>query len=292
MLLRNIYYFISEAIKGLFRNGWMSLASIGVVAIALLIFGIFVLLNMNVEHWSGTLLEQIEIVVFIDDDASALERRNLKNSLDEHELIREADYVTKEVALEELKDMLGPEYVEGIEENPLQDSYIIRVWKPEMVSALIKDLEKISAIEDIVCHQEMVEKLTKFTRALQYAALTLMILLAVTATFLISHSIRMTVMLRSEEIMIMKYVGATDSFIRLPFVFEGLFLGLLGTIIPLICLYFGYQLLLEGIETELAFLPMVPFHTAMNEVARLVFPMGIGLGIVGSVLSIRRYLKV
>ncbi|MFY9115191.1 MAG: permease-like cell division protein FtsX [Dethiobacteria bacterium] len=292
MLLRNIYYFVSEAVRGLFKNGWMSLASIGVVAIALLIFGIFVLLNINVDYWSDTLRDQIEIVVFIGDDASVLERRNLKNNLDNHKSIRETEYVTKEVALEELKDMLGPEYVEGIEENPLQDSYIIRVWEPEMVFELMEDLKKFPAIEDVICHQEMVEKLTKFTRALQYAALSLMILLAITATFLISHSIRMTVMLRSEEIMIMKYVGATDSFIRLPFIFEGLFLGLLGTIIPLICLYFGYHALLEGVEAELAFLPMVSFGTAMNDIVKLIFPMGIGLGIVGSILSISRYLKV
>ncbi len=291
MLFKNIVYFIAEAFRGLFKNGWMSVASIGVVAITLLIFGIFVLLNINVEHWAGTLRDQIEIVLFIDDDATEATRRDLRIYLDNHEAIKDIGFVSKEEALEDLKDTIGPESMAGIE-NPLRDSYVIGVWDPQTVLSLVEELEGLPATGEVICHQEIVETLTRFTRAMRIAALTLMVLLAITATFLISHSIRMTVMLRSKEIMIMKYVGAKDSFIRMPFLFEGLLLGFIGTLVPLICIYYGYLSLLNIVGLELAFLPMVPFNEAIGESIRLIVPMGIGLGVVGSLVSIGRYLKV
>ncbi len=314
MLLRNFAFFILEAGRGLFKNGWMSLASIGVVSIALFIFGVFVLLSMNLDRWSEELLEQIEIVVFIEDEATVQEKRDLLSLIENHEHVREVEFVSKEEAFQELEDILGPEALEGYEPdsfqdmedngggevaggydpefNPLRDSYIIRAWEPEQVFVLIDELEKFPAVGEVVCHKEVVEKLTSFTWALQFAALILIILLAVAATFFISHTIRLTVMLRSKEIMIMKYVGATDSFIRLPFLFEGLFLGVLGSLIPMILLYYGYSSLLGVVEVELAFLPMVPFEEAMEGVARLLLPLGVGLGVVGSIFSISRYLKV
>ncbi len=294
MLFRNFAFFITEAGRGLFKNGWMSVASIGVVAIALLIFGIFVLLNMNVDLWTEELREQIEIVAFIEDEATASERRNLSDLIAEHEDVREVEYVSKGEAFEELQEMLGEGALEGYEpeENPLRDSYVIRVIEPEMVFGMIDELEELSAVGEVICHKEIVEGLTNFTQAMQVAALTLMILLAVTATFLIAHTIRLTVMLRSEEIMIMKYVGATDSFIRLPFLFEGLFLGIIGTLIPLVCIYFGYGAVIDIIGVELAFLPMVSFNEAIAGTASLIVPLGIGLGVIGSLFSIGKYLRV
>jgi len=294
VLFRNFAFFIAEAGRGLFKNGWMSLASIGVVAIALLIFGIFVLLNMNVELWTEELREQIEIVAFIEDDAAASERRDLSDLIAQHDDVREVEFVSKGEAFEDLKEMLGEGALEGYEpeENPLRDSYVIRVIEPEMVFGLIDELEELPAVGDVICHKEIVKGLTNFTQALQSAALALMLLLAITATFLIAHTIRLTVMLRSKEIMIMKYVGATDTFIRLPFLFEGLFLGIIGTVIPLACIYYGYGAMIELIGMDLAFLPVVPFNEAITGTASLIVPLGIGLGVVGSLFSIGKYLKV
>ena len=294
MLFRNLLFFLSEALRGLFKNGWMSLASIGVVAIALLIFGIFVLLNMNVERWSSELRDQIEIVAFVEEEASTLQRENLREFIAEHPHVVEAEFISRYEAFEDLKETLGEQAVEGYGQdfNPLRDSFVIRAEEPEMVFGLLEDLEEQEAVAETESHKEVVDQLTSFTNAMQTAAMTLMILLAITATFLIAHTIRLTVMLRSKEIMIMKYVGASNSFIRLPFLFEGLFLGLLGTVIPLICLYFGYSSLLEVVDVELAFMPMVPFEEAIQGAIRMIIPMGIGLGVIGSIFSIGRYLRV
>ena len=292
MVFRNFFFFIGEAFRGLFKNGWMSLASIGVVAVALLIFGIFVLLNLNVDFWSGELRDQIEIVLFVDEDAPEISLNDLRGYLEIHSNIKELTFVSKEEALEDLKEVLGADYMEGIEVNPLRDSYVISVWEPEEVLTLIGDLESLPAVGEVICHQDVVETLTLFTRALRFAALALMVLLAATATFLISHNIRMTVMLRRKEIMIMKYVGATDSFIRMPFIFEGLLLGALGTLLPLIAIYYGYASLVEIVESELAFLPMVSFEVAMEQSFLYILPLGIALGVLGSVFSIGKYLKV
>lgn len=293
VIFRNLFYFIAEAWRGLFRNGWMSVASVGVVAVTLLILGIFVLLHINVGVWTESLKEQIEIVIFVNEDASGTDQRNLRNMLNRHDFVKDITFVSREEAFKRLQRDLGP-ILEGYDpsRNPLRDSYEIRTYEPEMAIELQAMIKDHPGVGDIRSDRDIIEKMTSFTRALQIAALSLMVLLAITATFLISHSIRMTVMLRSKEIMIMKYVGAADTFIRLPFLLEGMFLGALGTVLPLVGIYAGYYYLLDLALVAVPFLPMASLDMAFMGVVQFIIPLGMGLGILGSILSIGRYLQV
>lgn len=298
MFFRNMIFFIAESWKNLFRNGWMSIASIGVVAVTLFILSVFVLVNLNVHHITEEVKDDIEIALYIDEEAGGEERNQLLEKLRNHPDIAEFEFISKEEGLERLREQMGEEagLLEGYdnpEENPLRDSYEISTSIPEQVPQVAWELETYPAVGSVEYGSEVVENLFSFTRVLQITVMGLMVALALTATFLISHTIRLTMMLRKREIMIMKYVGATNWFIRWPFLFEGFNLGVLGTVLPLAGIYFGYQSVLEWIEGNLPFIPpLVSHEAAMWEVCHVVVPLGVVLGILGSAISIGRYLKV
>jgi len=298
VFFRNMIFFIAESWKNLFRNGWMSIASIGVVAVTLFILSVFVLVNLNVHHITEEVKDDIEIALYIDEEAGGEERNQLLEKLRNHPDIAEFEFISKEEGLERLREQMGEEagLLEGYdnpEENPLRDSYEISTSIPEQVPQVAGELETYPAVGSVEYGSEVVENLFSFTRVLQITVMALMVALALTATFLISHTIRLTMMLRKREIMIMKYVGATNWFIRWPFLFEGFNLGVLGTVLPLAGIYFGYQSVLEWIEGNLPFIPpLVSHEAAMWEVSHVVVPLGVVLGILGSAISIGRYLKV
>lgn len=298
MLFKNMLFFMAESWKGLFRNGWMSLASIGVVAVTLFLLSVFVLLNVNVQHWTETIKDDVEIVVHVEEEASSSELDSLREKLHAHQSIEEVEFIPKEEALDRLEGQLGDQadLLEGYdnpEDNPLRDSFEVRTEIPEEVPRVAEELEGYPGAAEVFYGEDVVENLFAFTRVLQWTMVGLMGALAITATFLISHTIRLTVMLRKREIMIMKYVGATNWFIRWPFLLEGINLGVLGTIIPILAVHFGYHYAQDWVEANLLFLPsMVPPLEALHQVAVLVVPLGMVLGVLGSVISIGRYLRV
>jgi len=296
--IKNIPFFILESWKGLFRNGWMSLASVAVVAITLFMLSVFVLITLNVQHWAEVIKDEVEIVLYIDENATSSEEASLQEKLDEHQEVSSYNYVSRDEALQRLETQLGSrgDLLSGYDnprENPLRDSYEVRTEIPEQVPQVAEEIAQYPAVAEIFYGEDVVENLFSATRVLQIAMMALMGALAVTATFLISHTIRLTVMLRRKEIMIMKYVGATNWFIRWPFLLEGFNLGLLGTVFPMVGIYFGYYQVQEWFESHMQFMPsMVSMPEAFIDVAMLVVPLGMVLGILGSTVSIGKYLKV
>lgn len=295
MPFNGIFYAWGEAFKSLYRNKWMSIASIGVVVATLLMLGTFMMVSLNINHITNMVKEQVEIVVYIDDEATLQERDELRSMLVNHSSLAEVRFVSKEEALERLKDQVANivEGYETAEQNPLPDSFEIKTLIPESVAAVARDLEGYPGVSSVYYGKGVVENLFTVTRALQMVGLILMGLLAVTAVFLISHTIRLTVYLRSREIMIMKYVGATNWFIRWPFVLEGLAMGLLGAALPLVALYFIYQSAVDWVfSNNLFFLSLIPVSLMMIELAKYLVPLGTGLGALGSIFSMGRFLRV
>lgn len=295
MLFNGFLYAWGEAFKSLYRNRWMSIASVGVVVVTLLMLGAFMMISLNITNITDTVKGQVEIVVYVDDAASLEQQKQLQARLNTHSDLAEVRFVSREEALARLQGQLG-DLLEGYdvnEENPLPDSYEIRTVVPESVADIARDLEGYPAVASVFYGQGVVENLFNVTRGLQLMALSLMALLAVTAVFLIAHTIKLTVYIRSREIMIMKYVGATNWFIRWPFVLEGLTLGLLGAVLPLVALYYIYQLSVDWVvANNLLFLSLIPASALMLELAKYLVPLGTGLGILGSSFSMGRFLKV
>ncbi|HHT46952.1 MAG TPA: ABC transporter permease [Firmicutes bacterium] len=297
MRVRSLCYFLGEALKSILRNGWMSIASIGVVAITLLILGSFMIISFNVNLFTQDVKEQVQIVLYIDEAAGEETRLELERRLVSHPKLQEMRFVSKEEAMERLKRKMGDQaYLldgyEGEEDNPLRDSYELRTIVPEDITAVAKEIENYPGVGYVDYGSGIVEPLFQFTGLIRLIGLAFMVGLGVTAVFLIAHTIRLTVYIRRKEIMIMKYVGATDWFIRWPFIFEGSFLGMIGAIIPVLIIYYGYQAAVFWIQSNIHFIPMMPPQDVTTEIIKLLLPLGIGLGMLGSVISVRRFLKV
>ncbi len=297
MPIRSLFYFWKEALKSIFHHGWMSIASIAVVAITLLILGSFMVINYNVAILTEDIKEQVQIVLYIDEGAGAEEVNELQALLISHPQMEEVRYVSKEEAMERLKDQLGERafLLDGYEEedkNPLRDSYELRTNIPEEVAVIAEEIENYPAVGYLDYGSGVVEPLFQFTGIVRWVGLAFMSGLALTAVFLIAHTIRLTVFIRRKEIMIMKYVGATDWFIRWPFIFEGLLLGLFGALIPVAIIYYAYEIAFLWMETNVYFVNLIPTEEIMAEIMQVLIPLGVVLGVLGSSISVRRFLKV
>lgn len=297
MHIRSLLYFLGEALKSIVRNGWMSIASVGVVSITLLLLGSFMVISFNVALVTQDIKEQIQIVLYLDEACDEETRLELQRMLALHPQMEEVRYVSKDEAMQRLKKQLGDRayLLEGIdtgEENPLRDSYELKTKIPEDIPLVAEEIANYPGVGYLDYGQGVVEPLFQFTGIMRWIGLMFMAGLALTAIFLIAHTIRLTVYIRRKEIMIMKYVGATDWFIRWPFIFEGLILGLVGAVIPLIVIYYGYQAAVIWLQSNIYFIPLIPTENIMKEITRVIIPLGVVLGVLGSSISVRRFLKV
>lgn len=297
MRLSSLLYFISETLRSLYRNIWINMASIGVVTMTLLMLGTLITISMNINYLTESVKQQVEIVLYVKDEATVAERQALRQMLSANRDLAEVRFVSREEALVRLKEQFGErgEFLEGYsaaDHNPLRDSYEIRTVVAESVAEVAARLGRYPGVAEVFYGQGYVERLFATTRAIQIVGLVLMGALAATAVFLISHSIRLAVLLRRREIMIMKYVGATNWFIRWPFVLEGLLLGSLGALLPLLGLHYIYGASLAWVEANLYFIEMIASPAMMEELVKYLLPLGVGLGALGSLFSMGRYLRV
>ncbi|UNC90775.1 permease-like cell division protein FtsX [Candidatus Contubernalis alkaliaceticus] len=290
-------YFILEALRSIFRNTWMSLASVGVVIITLFLLGSFMLLNYNIDFLSSDIKSQIEVVVVLDEDLPRTQVDQLHTKIKGFEGIQEVTFVSREEALERLRIQMGEQshLLEGYENqgnNPLWDSFEVKTVVPEDVPKLAGEIEGLSGVVRVDYGSEVLEKLFSITRILNWVGVAFMIGLAVSATFLIANTIKLTVFTRKQEITIMKTVGATDWFIRWPFVIEGLVLGVIGSLVPVVGLFYGYRYIVEWVAINIPFLSLMPVMDVFNFLLQTLFILGIGLGVLGSSFSLRKFLKV
>lgn len=299
MKFRNASYYVKEAAIGIWRNRLMSLASVIVVILTLLILGAFTLINLNIQAISDGIKDQVEIVAYlkeeVDSEPSLTQLRAQLLALDG---VQQVTFVSKDDALERLRERLGDQagIIAGLERNPLPASFEIRPQDAEVTSVLADKIARLSGVESVDYGQQIVEQLLSFSRGIQIFGYIVIAFLGVVSLFLISNTIKLTVYSRRRQIGIMKYVGATDWFIRWPFIMEGIFLGLLGALITYLLLFYGYTFLYFRSSTWLyqnfLSVQMVVPEVAGKELLRFLFIFGAGIGAVGSAVSVRRFLKV
>lgn len=293
---RTWIYFIAEAAKSVFRNWWMSLASIAVVMVTLFILGSFILLNYNLNHLSSEIKSQVEIIAFVEDGLSPVDLDTLRVRIISYPEAVEVRHVTREEAFQRLKEQMGRQgyLLEGYgdeENNPLRDSFEVRTREPEQVPVLAGRISRLAGIDRVDFGSEVVDRLFSVTRIINWVGFAFMLALGATALFLIANTIKLTVFSRNQEIMIMKSVGATDWFIRWPFIIEGLALGLVGCMVPLVALYYGYQAVQEWVHLNVPFVGMVSPNIVFEDLLKIFLVMGAGLGALGSSFSIRKFLR-
>ncbi|MBQ1416255.1 MAG: permease-like cell division protein FtsX, partial [Selenomonas sp.] len=269
MKLRTGEYFIQEVFRSLRRNNWMSFASIGTVAVSLFVLGVFLILVLNMNRMASTLESQVQISVYLEEDLSRQQRIDLQSNIEKMQGIDTVKFVDKDEAKARLSERLGDQkyLLEALgDKNPLPDAFELTVAQPDMVETAAKAIERMDGVESAKYGQDVVEHLFDITRLMRIFGLVLMLLLAGATIFIISNTIRLTVFARRKEIAIMKYVGATDWFIRWPFLMEGIVLGCIGGILSAIALRSFYAAMADKIYSTLAFFPLMPQYPFMNYV--------------------------
>ncbi|WP_334072118.1 MULTISPECIES: permease-like cell division protein FtsX [Paenibacillus] len=295
---------LREGAKNVFRNGWMSVASITSIIVSLFILGVFIMLVLNVNSFADAADSQVEISAYLNPDVDQATREKLQNDIGLMTEVSRVTLIPKAEGLKDFKKKMGNEMkdlLEGYDDktNPIPDTLKIEVVEPTTVPYVAS---KISALSDqypndpiykVRYGQGTIEKLFKITKAIRNIGFAFVGGLALMAMFLISNTIRVTILARRREIGIMKLVGATNMFIRWPFFVEGALIGFVGSAITIVLLFFGYNQLVDSVKADitLAF-RLIPIGEIGLQVGGLLLGLGLLIGIWGSTMSIRKFLKV
>ncbi len=292
---RSLWRGFGEALSGVVSNSVMSVASISTVALTLLVLAGFLLAAVNLSHVAGVIESQIQLRVYLDANAAEEDVRQLEAQIAGQPGVVGYRYVSKEEALERLRGYLGEDQdlLEGVEElNPLPASFEISVLRPDLVERVAYELQGRPGVDKVSYSAEVVRRLLEVTNVLRLGGMTLALLLTGVTVFLIANTIRITVFARREEIAIMKLVGATDWYIRWPFLLEGVLLGLAGAAVAALAIAFTYRWLLDMFYDRLPFLPLVTPQPLLQKLSLVLLGLGALVGVVGSQISVRRLLQV
>lgn len=305
MKARTLIRHIREGIRGIFRNGWMSFASISSIFVSLCILSVFVLLALNLNKLADQLESTVEIRVFLQLDVSKDQISSLKTKILSIPEVKEVKFSSAQQNLEDMSRMLGDDGKQLLQDykgadNPMPASFDVTVSDPQTVATAASEIAALGSTQEpspflqVKYGQGTVETLFKVTNTVRNIGLILVAGLAITAMFLIATTIKTTIISRQREIGIMKLVGATNAFIRWPFFVEGALIGFVASALTAAVVLLGYRELIIQSEFEMGLLSikLVSFQEAAPIIACLSVGLGTFLGVWGSVLSVRRYLKV
>ena len=288
-------YYVREGLSSVFVHGFTSLAAMLVIAACLMITGTVALVAYNLDLQIRELEGQSEIVVYIDEAVSRDNALELGKKIRALDNVKTAEFVTKEQLFEEYLDSLGEDaYVmeELRNDNPLRASYQITMDDVSLHADTVKALENINGVAASSSMQEVSERLIQIRQVVNLISYTMVALLGGVSVFIIANTVKLAMFARKEEIAIMKMVGATNHFIRAPFVVEGMFLGLSAATLAFFVLWGVYAYVSAQLAEGTAILTMVAFAAVWKEVLAIMLGAGLLLGVGGSVITIRRFLKV
>lgn len=296
MKINNLGYLLKEGVKGIFLHGFMSFAAVCVTVACLLIVGSFSCLVYNVNILVEDLNKTNEVLAYIDSELSEAEARSISTHLTGIENIHQAEFITREQALEDfIADHNGDEAFTGIEADVLRHRYRIILEDNSLMEQTVAELAKIPGVVNINAPLELAEGFSTIQNILEVASVAVIAVLLVVSLLIISNTVKLSMYDRQNEIAIMKMVGATNGFIRLPFVVEGFILGMVGAGAALGLLWALYDTLLDRMNTmdTLKLFSFQPFQGELLTFMVIVFgAAGLFVGIVGSWTSIRKFLDV
>lgn len=296
MRLRTWGHIWREALLGIVRHGLMSLASVTTVAICLTVLAAILLVAVNLQHMATEAESQVEVTAYVGNDFNRSLAPVLLERVKAIPGVADAQLVTKEEGLAQLRRQFGERWnyiLEGYDDpemNPLRDAIHVHLDSPAVAGAVAGELAELSAVEEVLHREDIVDNLLSVTRVLRLAGLGLVGLLGVATVFIVSNTIRLTVYARRREIGIMKLVGATDAFIRWPFFLEGMLLGVLGAAVAGLAAWLGYDYLVGRVTQAVPFLPVAEPQPLLWNLSRLLLGIGGAIGALGSAISVRRFL--
>ena len=294
--MHSLVYNIKQGFTQMFRNRGMSLASIFSIIAMLLMLGIFFVIMMNINLFTEVVKQDYDQVeAYLLDDVSQEQIEEIMAQVEEQEGVVSVTYRTKDEALEIMKERWGESgyLLDSLGENPLPSSILISVDSLDNAGAIAQYVGTLEGVEDIQYYQETVEKLTEVTNFLQIASLVVMAFLVVISVVVVSNTVKLTVFARAKEIQIMKYVGATNWFIRGPFLAEGIIIGVLASLVATGLIALIYDRIIALIGTQVLAIvssPLIPVGYMTGNMIIIFLALGVSIGAWGSIISMRRFL--
>lgn len=288
--------FILDAVKSLFRNKTISIATVANIIVTLTIYGIFLIL-MNVIITNVNDVEsKLQLKVYLKDSITVEEQELIKKAIESVDGISDVYYESKSDAINNFKEQLN-DYawlIEGYDEmnNPLPSSYVVKINNPQVSYEIEEKLHGFEGIDDIGSDKVLVREVTKISSFIRVAWVVLSFILILVSLFLIMNTIKLTIYSRRKEIYIMKFVGATDWFIRWPFVIEGIIIGFIGSVFSVGIVYYSYISVYRFLIDKNLFSYLISPNSILVQLLLHFLPIGILVGIVGSIISLRKFLKV
>lgn len=298
MRLRIISNVIKQGFQGMWRNKGMGLASVTSITAVLIILGLVLIMILSLNNLVIDTKEKFdEIQIFLEDDITAGNLERIENEVKDREEVLSVIFKSKEEALKDMKKDWGDEgyLLEGLEPNPLPNTLIIKLKDIEYADTVVSRVNNLPGIENIQYNQDLIEKLVLLANYVRNGGLAIVGILLLVSVFVISNTIKLTVTARKREINIMKYVGATNGYIRGPFIIEGLLFGLIAAIVSILIVNYGYGYFFESVGDRLYVLftvYLVPPAALMKDISIIFAAIGTGIGALGSLVSLRRFLNV
>lgn len=298
MRINTLFYCIWQGFRNIFRNKWFTLASVATISACLFLFGLFYSILTNFQHIVKTAEQGVSVSVFFDEGTTDERMQEIGEMITKRVEVREAHFVSAEETWEGFKaDYLG-EYAEGFTENVLADyaHYDVYMSDVSMQPALVTYLESIDGVRKVNQSAVTAQTLTGVNAIISYVTAGIIGILFAVSIFLISNTVTIGISVRKEEIQVMKYIGATDFFVRAPFVIEGMIIGLIGAMIPLVGVYVLYNQAMLYVAERFPYLSQLmqflEAKTIFADLTPICLGLGVGIGFLGSFTTVRKHLSV
>lgn len=299
MKISTLFYTIRQGFVNIFRNKWFSLASIATISACLFLFGLFYAIVANFQHIVLSVEEGVSVTVFFHEDTTDQRMDEIGQQIAARIEVSEVNFISDDEAWATFgPDYFGEDYAEGFPENPLEgwDSYEVFLSDVSLQDALVTWLKSIPEVREVYYSELTANTLSGVNMLIAYVSMGIIIILLAVSVFLISNTVAIGISVRKEEINIMKYVGATDFFVRAPFVLEGILIGLIGAGLPLVFIYSLYNYALTYVIQRFTELSNFLNFLSVEEVFRILTPVslivGVGIGFFGSMSTVRKHLHV
>lgn len=292
-MFSSLEFFVVESLRSLRRSALMSMVAIITIAVSLLVFGTLIILILNLGNIVGSISSRLDLVAYSSKDVSLNEAAAIQLKISKIQGVEKVDFISRSEAWKKFKEELGEklELNEIFRDNPLPHTFTVRVRTPELLPSIAKEISQIEVVDEVRYSGKLIGQIKSLVNTVRVSGITLVTLLSLATLLIVVNTIRLTVLARETDIYIMKLVGATDNFVKWPFIIEGVIIGVAGGIFSYLTLKFSYEAVAVRILQALPFLPIMTEPRMLSAVYAAMILGGICLGILGGYISVSRVLK-
>ncbi|MFA5840347.1 MAG: permease-like cell division protein FtsX [Candidatus Margulisiibacteriota bacterium] len=292
-MFNNLEFFIVEALRSFRRGALMTVVAIGTITVTLVIFGVFLLLVVNLGNIVGNVSSGLDISAYVDQPITLEQAGAMQLELSKISGVQKVDFISRDEAWKKFKEDFSDQLEIGeiVQDNPLPHTFIVKVRTPDLIAPVAKIVSQKPGISNVRYSGKLIEQMKALVSAVRVGGSILVILVTIATLLIVVNTIRLTVLARETDIYIMKLVGATNTFVKYPFIIEGVLIGIIGGVLSFLVLKVSYDSLAFQVSTTLPFLPIVTNGFVLGVIYIIMVLLGSILGMLGAYISVSRVLK-